>query len=233
MTVVMLHPKNLTEQVVDALGRRIVSGFYKQEEKLSVESELCSEYGVSRSVMRESNKILSAKGLISVKPRRGTIVKKKEHWNLLDADVLNWTIQLLPENEFLDMLFEVRMAMEPHAAALAAQNATEDDIRVIGNAYNDMASAKTPDELTNPDIRFHQAIMDATHNDMLSYIGRTLHNALEQSIKLTSRHPNTHALSLPRHEALYIAIKTSNPDAARDATIQLLQNSRDDFDQLS
>lgn len=233
MPLTAFHPKNLNEQVVEALGKRIVAGFYRQEEKLPIEAELAAEYNVSRPVLREACKMLQSKGLISIKPRVGTLVKKKKHWNLLDTDVLNWTTQLLPEGQFLDMLFEVRLAIEPHASELAAKNATQQDIDKIRIAYYDMAAAQTPEQLTDPDVRFHQAIMDATHNEMLSYIGHTLHNALAQSIKLTSRHPDTHKLSLPRHKAILTAITNNDTLAAREATIRLLADSRDDFDQLS
>lgn len=227
-----IQPKNLNEQVVEALGKRIISGFYQQQQQLPIEAKLCAEYGVSRPVMREASKIMMAKGLINSKPRVGTIVRAKKYWNLLDAEVLSWTIQLMPENEFLDMLFDVRMAMEPYAAELAAKNATADDIQKLTAAFQDMESAMSPAQLVEPDIRFHQAIMDATHNELFSYIGQTLHNALAQSIQLTSRHPDTHELSLPRHKIIFIAIKESDHIAAREATISLLTDSRHDYDLL-
>lgn len=233
MTFIAFQPKNLNEQVVEAIGKRIVAGYYSEGGKLPVEMQLCEEYGVSRPVMREAIKILMAKGMLSSKPKIGTIIKEKKFWNLLDSDVLSWTIRLLPEQDFLDMLFDLRMAIEPHSAELAAKNSTKEDIEIIASAYNDMEKAESPAQLTDPDLRFHQAIMDATHNDLLSCIGHTLHNALAESIQLTSRHPNTHELSLPRHKTLFTAIKNADPVAAREAATKLLIDSHDDFKNLS
>lgn len=224
------QPKNLNAQTVDRLGQRIVRGHYKEGQQLPIEPELCIEFGVSRPIVREATKILIAKGLLNSKPKVGTVVQNRNRWNLLDPDVLNWVTQSLPASEFLNMLFEARMAIEPSAAALAAEKATPDDIARIASAYADMASAPSIAESIEPDIRFHQAILDATHNDVIRYIGHTLHNALAISISLTSWHEEIHALSLPRHEAVYLAIAEKNPQKADRAVRKLLADSRRDFD---
>lgn len=223
------QPKNLNSQVVDLLGRRIIAGSYPAGHQLPIEGALCSELGVSRPVLREATKILVSKGLLSIRSRVGTIAQAKSNWNLLDQDVLTWVTEALPAEEFLDMLFEARMAIEPSAAELAAQKATQEDIMLIAQAYEDMASAPTPQQAVEPDIRFHQAILDATHNDVIAYIGRTLHNALAISISLTTHSEEIHALSLPRHEAIYKAIAERDPAKANKATKALLTDSRKDF----
>jgi DNA-binding FadR family transcriptional regulator len=233
MTSGIVRLKNLNGQIAERLGQAIVSGNISEGERLPVEAELCEQFGVSRPVIREVTKSLASKGLITSKPRVGTVVRPRRHWNLLDPEVLDWLIRALPESRFLDMLFEVRLAIEPHAAALAAANATEQDIAEIAGAYREMAAARTREELLKPDIRFHQSIMDATHNELMSYIGNTLHFALAASIRLTSRHPNTHELSLPRHEAVYKAIAKRDAAEARAATENLLRESRKDFEALA
>lgn len=230
-TVVRL--KNLSGQIAERLGREIVAGEIPEGGRLPVEAELCSRYGVSRPVIREVTKSLASKGLIASKPRVGTVVKARTQWNLLDPEVLDWLIRALPETRFLDMLFEVRLAIEPAASALAAVNATDADIAEIAGAYRAMAAARTREELLEPDIRFHQSIMDATHNELMGYIGNTLHAALAVSIELTSRHPDTYDLSIPRHEAVYNAIAARDAEAARKATENLLRESRKDFEALA
>lgn len=230
MQIRQFQPKNLNAQTVERLGRRIVEGHYKEGQQLPIEPELCAEFGVSRPIVREATKILIAKGLLNSKPKVGTIVQSKDRWNLLDPDVLNWVTQSLPATDFLDMLFEARMAIEPSAAALAAEKATEEDIARIAAAFEDMASAPTVADAIEPDVRFHQAILDATHNDVIRYIGHTLHNALAISISLTSWHEEIHAVSLPRHEAVFRAIAAKNPAKADKAVRTLLADSRKDFD---
>ena len=81
-----------------------------------------------------------------------------------------------------------------------------------------------------PDIRFHQAVLDATHNDVIRYIGHTLHNALAISIRLTNWHEDIHASSLLRHQAVYLAIAKKDGQAAAKAAQELLRESRKDFD---
>jgi GntR family transcriptional regulator, galactonate operon transcriptional repressor len=229
----ILQLKNLNGQIAERLGREIVSGTISAGARLPVEAELCERFGVSRPVIREVTKTLASKGLIVSRPRVGTVVRARRHWNLLDPEVLDWLIHALPESRFLDLLFEVRIAIEPAAAALAAANATERDIAEIEEAYRQMTSAQTPEQLLEPDIRFHQAIMDATHNELMSYIGNTLHAALAVSIELTSRHPDTYKLSLPRHEAVFKAIAARDAMAARAGAEHLLRESRKDFDAVA
>lgn len=225
-----LQPRNLNAQTVEVLGQRIVEGHYKEGQQLPIEPDLCAEFGVSRPIVREATKILIAKGLLRSKSKVGTIVQSKDSWNLLDADVLNWVTRSLPAEEFLDMLFEARLAIEPSAAALAAEKATDEDIQRIAAAYHDMKSAPTVADSIDPDVRFHQAILDATHNDVIRYIGHTLHNALAISISLTSWHQDIHEISLPRHEAVYKAIAARKPAAAEKSVRKLLLDSRKDFD---
>src|SRR5262245_19906233 len=131
MASTVLQLKNLNGQIAEHLGRDIVSGSIPEGARLPVEAELCERFGVSRPVIREVTKTLASKGLITSKPRVGTLVRARRYWNLLDPEVLNWLIRAQPESRFLDLLFEVRMAIEPSAAALAAANATESDIAEI------------------------------------------------------------------------------------------------------
>lgn len=222
--------KNINAQLVDDLGQRIINGYYKEGEQLPVEADLCTEFGVSRSIMREATKILSAKGLLSSRPRIGTMVRERLYWNLLDSEVLTWITQTMKPKAYMDMMFEARMTIEPRASALAAEKATKKDIKLIKEAYEDMAAAGNMKESLMPDIRFHQAIMDATHNDIIRYMGHTLHSTLALSIQLTSWHSDIYFASLPRHEAVYKAIANGDSEAALQATRVLLQKSRDDFD---
>lgn len=231
--ITILRPKKLHAQVVEQLGQLIVGGHYAEGDKLPVEAELCVRYCVSHSVMREVIKILMAKGLVQSRPRVGTVVQRRARWNMLDADVLHWTINSLPEDEFLDMLFEARMAIEPGAAQLAALHGTDADIEAIERAYRDMEAAESPEALLEPDLRFHLAIGDASHNPLIRHIVRALHKALAVSISLTSRHPNTYALSQPRHKAIMQAIVRRDGSAAAKATMRLLEESREDFNAVA
>ncbi|BCQ29378.1 FCD domain-containing protein (plasmid) [Caballeronia sp. NK8] len=224
--------KSMHGRIVQELGMQIVSGRIKPGERLPAEPTLCESYGVSRPVLREATRVLVAKGLVVSKPRVGSVVRARDEWHMLDPDVLVWTIGYLPEGEFFRSLMTVRQIFEPAAAALAAISATDDDIARIGAAYERMENAKTAADLLDPDLEFHRAIMMATHNDMLAYIGNMLSLALGESIRLTSRHPNTHALSLPRHKAIFTAIANRDALAARQASVVQLDNARADANSI-
>ena len=224
--------KSMHGRIVQELGMQIVSGGIAPGERLPAEPTLCETYGVSRPVLREATRVLVAKGLVVSKPRVGSVVRARDEWHMLDPDVLVWTISHLPEGEFFRSLMTVRQIIEPAAAALAAISATDDDIARIGAAFERMERAPTAADLLDPDLEFHRAIMSATHNDMLAYIGNMLSLALTESIKLTSRHPNTHALSLPRHKAIFTAIANRDALAARQASVVQLDNARADANSI-
>ncbi|MFP6562108.1 FadR/GntR family transcriptional regulator [Paraburkholderia sp. B3] len=224
--------KSMHGRIVQELGMQIVGGRFAPGQRLPPEPTLCETYGVSRPVLREATRVLVAKGLVISKPRVGSVVKPREDWHMLDPDVLYWTVNSIPEGDFFQALMTVRQIIEPAAAALAAISASETDVERISAAYARMEAAQTASELLEPDLEFHRAIMAATHNDMLAYIGNMLTLALMESIKLTSRHPNTHALSLPRHKAILTAIEHRDALSARQASVVQLDNARADANSI-
>jgi len=229
------HPqqrKSMHGRIVQELGVDIVSGKVQSGECLPAEGVLCERYGVSRPVLREATRVLAAKGLVESKPHIGSIVKPRAEWHMLDPDVLHWTLNCVPEGEFFHSLLTVRRIIEPAAAALAAVEATSDDLANIASAYDRMERADSARELLDPDLDFHRAIMAATHNGLLAYIGNMLSLALSESIKLTSRHPDTQALSLPRHKAILTAIQSRDPLGARQASLVQLENARVDAESI-
>ncbi|CAN7568022.1 FadR family transcriptional regulator [Trinickia sp. LjRoot230] len=224
--------KSMHARIVQELGIEIVSGKFAPGERLPPEPGLCEAYGVSRPVLREATRVLVAKGLVTSKPRVGSVVRPREEWHMLDPDVLFWTISSTPEGDFFRSLLTVRRIIEPAAAALAATERSEEDLSRIRSAFERMSHAGTAAELLDPDLEFHRAIMAATHNDMLAFIGNMMSLALSESIKLTSRHPDTHALSLPRHRAILTAIENRDPLGARQASLVQLENARADAETI-
>ena len=106
------------------------------------EVELCETYGVSRTVLREAVKMLTAKGLFGSRPRQGTRVLPESQWNLLDPDVLRWLLERKFSIELLIEFTEVRLAIEPKAAARAARVASSEDKAMIMAAIERMMAAE-------------------------------------------------------------------------------------------
>ncbi len=115
--------QNLTDGIAHDLGVAIVTGVYTETNPFPVEAELCRQYGASRTVLREAVKMLTAKGLLGARPRRGTWVQPEDRWNLLDPDVLGWLLERKSSPALLIEFTEIRLAVEPGAAALAARAA--------------------------------------------------------------------------------------------------------------
>jgi DNA-binding FadR family transcriptional regulator len=221
--------KSMHGRIVRELGMGIVGGDLKPGERLPAEATLLATYDVSRPVLREAVRVLVAKGLVLSRQRAGAIVRPSNEWHLLDPDVLYWLIQTKPKREFVSSLVTVRRIIEPAAAALAAKVASEAQLQSIAEAYAGMEAARTPEELLEPDVAFHRRIAEATNNELLAYIGNMLSLALRESIKLSSQHPNTHALSLPRHKAILTALRNRDPLSARQATLVQLEETVDDL----
>jgi DNA-binding FadR family transcriptional regulator len=229
------HPperKSMHARIVRDLGMRIVSGKLEPGDRLPAEAVMLADYDVSRPVLREAMRVLVAKGLVLSRQRAGATVRPRSEWHLLDPDVLFWFIQVQPRPAFVEMLLTVRRVFEPAAAALAARVASDEALKGIAEAYAGMEAARTAEEILEPDLAFHRRIAEATNNDLLAYIGNMLSMALRESIRLSSLHPNTNALSLPRHKAILTALLNRDPLAAQQATLLQLKETRDDLSEV-
>src|SRR5215210_7114576 len=133
--------RNLTFGLLDALGRAIVTGAYESQ-RFPTEAELATRHEVSRSVTREAVKMLTAKGLLTARPRKGTTVQPSTCWNLFDADVLRWLLERKFSLELLRQFSELRIAIEPEAAALAAREGSPDSVSAIAAGYARMEAAE-------------------------------------------------------------------------------------------
>ena len=107
-------------EVTRTLGIDIIVGRYPEGGSLPRDAELSAMFDVSRTVLRESVKTLSAKGLLSSKAGVGTWVRERSAWNMFDSDVLGWHLEAGIDKRFLRDLADIRLAVEPRAAALAA-----------------------------------------------------------------------------------------------------------------
>ncbi len=202
--------RNLTHGMLDSLGRAIVVGEYDGR-VFPTEAELARQHGVSRSVTREAVKMLTAKGLLSARPRQGTVIEPQTRWNLFDTDVLRWLLERKFSLDLLRQFTELRIAIEPQAAALAAVAADSDAVAAIERAYERMVAAEGVGEDTMvADITFHIAVLRASANPFFAQFRDVVTTTLRTSIRFTNRFKGRSA-SLPAHEAVLRAV------AARDA----------------
>jgi DNA-binding FadR family transcriptional regulator len=213
--------RNLTYRLLDALGKAIVTGRYEAE-VFPTEAELSRQHGVSRSVTREAVKMLTAKGLLTARPRKGTTVQPRGQWNLFDADVLRWLLERRFSLDLLRQFSELRIAIEPAAAALAAQVAAAPQVEAISAAFARMVAAEAgDDDPLEADIAFHIAILEASANPFYRQFRDVVETALRTSIRFTNRFKGRTA-SLPQHREVLSAIERHDAAGAAAAMTALI-----------
>ena len=223
---VVQRQQRLSELVAGTIGKRIVTGQYKPGDTLPTEPEVQAEFGVSRTAVREAIRLLSAKGLTASRPKIGTRVRPSVDWNMFDADVLRWQVEYGPTDEFVNSLFEMREIIEPSAAALAAERATEEDIAGLGEAMDGIQNhSRGGAEQIAADIDFHMAILSASRNPILISVGAMINSALELSFTIGWRTVMA-ADSVLQHRAVYEMIAARDSEGAFYGMRRLLRNSK-------
>jgi DNA-binding FadR family transcriptional regulator len=209
--------------VAREIARLILTGVWREGSTLPREVELASRFTVSRASIRESLSFLKAKGLIASKQKAGTHVRARIDWNMLDAELLSWTLSELPSQEFAKQLLEIRRIVEPEACAICAERGSDADFARIERAYRGMDAAGMDSRAyTEPDLQFHRGILIATGNDFLIAFGATVAAALRISFNLSTLNPGAPRKSLPYHRAVLDEIWARNPDGARKAMHKLM-----------
>ncbi|PSK90195.1 GntR family transcriptional regulator [Murinocardiopsis flavida] len=215
--------------MVDTLGTRIVTGRVPPGSPIDPVA-LEREFRVSRSVVRESLRVLTAKGLVDARPRLGTYVLAREEWVSLDPDVLRWRFSGPPDPGFLDELFEVRLIVEPMTTRLAALRRTPDDLAALGDALEAMRTARgdSPEAHVVADVAFHAALLAAAHNSLLDHLSPVVETGLQ--VRDAFVHDTLAHDAVGEHEAVLDAVAAADPARSEHAMRALLERSAADVD---
>jgi DNA-binding FadR family transcriptional regulator len=205
----------VVEELVDA----IVSGRLEPGETLPPEGPLSEQFGVSRTVIRESVKRVEEKGLVSIERGRGTEVRPVTAWNTLDRIVLTALIKHDETLGILDELSTVRAQLESVMAAEAARQRSEDQLAELDRALERMRETIDDEAAFRAaDVVFHETVMALSGNRLASSIARTLmERALESSRYHGVDPSDAFMLTLREHEAVHAAIAGQDPVRAQDA----------------
>jgi DNA-binding FadR family transcriptional regulator len=218
--------QNLTHQLTHDLGLAIVQGVYPVGSGMPSEAELCIRHNVSRSATREAVKMLSAKGLLTSRPKQGIRVLPESNWNMFDTDVLRWILSSKPSLSLLLEFTQVRVVLEPQAAALAATSASDTQIQNIEQALKRMADAdKGLDDPLEADIAFHGAVLAASNNRFLQQLTEFISTALRVSIRYTNRIKGVPGADVQKHREILQAIQARDPKQARHTVEVLLEEA--------
>ncbi|MGY0023774.1 FadR/GntR family transcriptional regulator [Streptomyces sp. cg35] len=216
-------------RAVERLARGITDGTYGVGFTLRP-SLLADELGLAEAVLGEAVRVLAGKSLVDAAHR----VRPQADWNVLDTDVLRWT--LTPgapwPDGFSPDLHELRRAVEPSAAALAAQFRSSADLIALDEALTAMAAAERspqgdPALAVLADVAFHTALLTASGNRFFAQLPRVLVPALAARGERVRMGP--HRPPLSSHTEVAARVREMDADGAYTAMLELLDVSlRDD-----
>lgn len=205
------------------LGVAIVSGQYQPGDILNNEIDSSEQLQVSRSAYREAIRILAAKGLVESRPKTGTRVTERSRWSLLDPEVLAWFFASEPSEEFLKGLYELRMIVEPAAAALAAERRDDGQLERMRKALIQMESQTLATEAGQAaDRDFHDTVLEATANAPLFTLSSSIGAAVRWTTIFKQRKRELPRDPMPDHWKVFDAIAAGRPDQARQAMERLV-----------
>ena len=214
------------QAVIGELQRRIDGGTYLPGQKLPTEQELCREFGVSRTVVREAVASLRLGGRLNSRQGLGVFVTDQ------DAKKLNFSVNPIDDIRSAMQILELRMAVELEAAALAAARRTPEAIADIASAYDRLAALRTSDldEEAQADFEFHLAISRGTNNghfsQFLQAVGRDISFELRMKHAQSDLGRASYVRRISReHGAILSAITQGDPSAARKAMRRHLEES--------
>jgi DNA-binding FadR family transcriptional regulator len=184
---------------------------------------------VSRSVVREALRMLSARGLIESRPKIGTRVRARNSWNLLDPILLEWMFESTPSPKFVRNLFELRMFVEPAAAELAARRKTARQLATMGHAIEEMArhTLHTPAGQV-ADQEFHAAILQATDNELMINLSASIGAAVRWTTYFKFRINRNPRDPIEEHRRLFEAIAEGDGARAREVAVALIVEAEKD-----
>lgn len=218
------------QQIAAALGSEILSGVYPPGGNLPIEQDLLGRFGISRTVLREVIKTLAAKGLVIAKTRVGTRVLDPVHWNYFDADLLSWKVGLGMDDDFRRNLLEIRQAVEPRAAMLAATHHTPADLRALRDCIAAMdRQTASRESFAAADLDFHLAVGAASGNPLMRSLAGVIETALIASFSLSTPTDAPEELTdtVKAHAAIVDAIEQGDGERAARAMLAVINVGND------
>ena len=211
---------SFTEKVARAVALEILAGRYQQGAVLPSDQQLMSAFGVSRTVLREALKMLASKGLIKARARVGTSVRQRVEWHLFDPDILIWQTEAGLDGAFVRHLGEMRLVLEPEAAALAAVRRSPAQLELLYKCAQRMGTnGISAADFARADLDFHLAVAAAADNPFLQAVSTLIEVALVAALRRSWPGGEVGGVvrSARAHRAIAEAIEAGDQSGARAA----------------
>lgn len=218
------------EQIYQVISKEllqiIADGKYKSGEKLPTEMELAEQFGVSRLPIREALSVLRATGVIISKQGGGSYVADVPSKTMLQEITIDHE-----DVENIKYLFELRKALEPEAAYLAATRRLPEQLEEMKSILQQLEKESVMEGKSGmfADINFHRSIVHATHNPIMIQVFDNLSFLYEKSLKITlqpnSQIENKRISVFREHKRILEAIELEEPELARIQSVIHLRNA--------
>lgn len=236
MTTLDGEPDQLTtnllhQGVTRTLGIEIIDEVWEAGGARTLE-DIQSRFGVSRTVAREVARQLETMGMVRTRRRHGLVALDATHWNVLDPTLIDLRLHSTRREAQLVSLTQLRMAVEPFAAAGAAQNGdihARAHLLPLASELRRLGELGDLDAFMEVDVEFHRTVLELSGNEMFAALSKVVAVVLtgRTELGLMPEHPAPEALD--HHEAVAAAIFQGEGAAARDAMEVILAEVRDSF----
>lgn len=223
--------RGLHARVLDQIGTAICGGELEDGAVLYID-DLAERYAVSRSVVREALRVLASMGMVESRRRVGTQIRPQTQWNVYDPQVIRWRLASRQRNVQLRSMTELRTAVEPQAARLAAERTSPDAAsELVSTAARMWAAGQSDDEeeFLRLDIEFHRQVLAGSGNEMFVKLNELVAEVLagRHHYGLMPHHPQEEALRL--HADVAQAIQRRDGDRAHQAMVRIMEQALDEM----
>src|ERR1035438_4485043 len=218
-----IKTRRLYEEIVEQIKKLITDGKLKPGVKLLAERELADQFRVSRASVREGIRTLEMLGLIDIRPGEGTFVRGNGGEDIIRPLAMFLAVE---RSSLLDM-YEMRRIFETASAAMAAERASIEELDQIGSAVENMRerlNVKDSEKGQEFDAAFHYAIAEATHNNLLTKLFKTVSEEFHKANSAARQQlyhdkPENAQILIDQHTRIFEAIRSRSPQAASQAML--------------
>ncbi|WP_279046510.1 FadR/GntR family transcriptional regulator [Cedecea davisae] len=215
--------KNLSYMLAENLAQRILKGEYAVGSILPGEIELGELFGVSRTAVREAVKTLTAKGMLLPRPRIGTRVMPRSHWNFLDKELISWWMTKDNFSCVVEDFLIMRNSLEPQACALAAINSNEEQRTELMRLMKQMIELQDTfdrQRWVEVDMAYHELIYEMSGNPFMTSFANLFRSIYYNYFTAIT---DNEVIKLDSHQAIVDAIVHGEAQAALNACQALLK----------
>ncbi|WP_243087779.1 FCD domain-containing protein [Streptomyces sp. 891-h] len=221
-------------QVVDRIGESMAAGEIRAGEVLRLEV-VQARYGVSRTVAREAVRVLESNRLVTSRPRVGITVRPMAEWNLYDPQVIRWRLASPYREAQLRELSELRAAVEPLAASLAAAGADQEvreTLLVHAREMADAAQAGDGKPFIAADAAFHRTLPAASGNAMFAQLAEVTAELLVSRHVLSLMPDEIDVSAVRQHVQVADAVAAGRPEEAARCVREILVLARGEVERI-